>query len=76
MEKKMVTHDEKPLFLGHGTEKYAKGGSFTGYFENNLKNGQGRLLNPDGSYYDGRWVDGKKEGDYDKNNCLPFRIWN
>ena len=47
---------------GKGVEKWSTGIEFKGEFLNNKRHGKGRMLQRDGTVYDGQWVNGVAEG--------------
>ena len=43
---------------GKGVYKWANGKEYTGQFKANRINGNGKIVHPDGSTYEGQWQDG------------------
>jgi hypothetical protein len=51
-----------PIAEGEGVLKYANGAIFQGNFYNGLKHIEGKLTEPDGSFYDGFWENDQRHG--------------
>lgn len=49
-------------FEGNGIKLYPDGMIFIGDFKNGVRNGFGKVYNPDKSIYEGRWVNDKMDG--------------
>lgn len=48
---------------GLGTHTKINGENYIGEFKNDDFHGKGKLMFPDGSFYDGNWVNGMKHGE-------------
>ena len=51
--------DEEGKKDGRGIEYWIDGSVYEGYWENNMANGDGRLIHADGDMYEGMWVNDK-----------------
>jgi hypothetical protein len=49
-------------FEGNGVKLYPDGMIFLGDFKNGVRNGYGKVYNPDKTIYEGRWVNDKMDG--------------
>lgn len=48
-----------PQRNGYGTYKSKMTGVYSGWWENDLQNGKGNLVYPNGDVYDGNWMQNK-----------------
>lgn len=48
---------------GTGTHSRLNGETYIGEFKNDEFHGKGKLIFPDGSFYEGDWANGVKEGE-------------
>ena len=59
---------------GLGEYKYTNGDKFVGYYKNDLKHGRGIYYFSNGIVLKGRWIKGKKEGDFIYTNEKEKKI--
>lgn len=55
-------NDETTTRDGKGTQIWADGSLYEGYWKNDKANGKGRLIHADGDVYEGEWKDDKAHG--------------
>ena len=53
---------EKGMLCGNGSETWSTGVEYKGDFLNNKRHGRGRMLQRDGTVYEGQWSNGTATG--------------